>query len=41
MGVKIGGVDPIKALNAMLVVLQRKGVITASEAQEIVNAGTS
>ena len=41
MGISIGGVDPVKALNAILVVLQRKGLISPQEAQEIVTAGSS
>ena len=41
MGISIGGVDPVKALNAILAVLQRKGLITPEEAKEIVDAGSS
>lgn len=41
MGIKIGGVDPVKALNGILTVLQQKGLITPAEAQQIIDEATS
>ncbi len=41
MSIRIGGIDPVKSINAILLVLQRNGTISRADAQEIIDAAQS